>query len=224
MRVRGGAHTRLIGEQAALGAVGDGRDDAEERATDSGLRAEGALEDECEGTGDVLPVHDENDDRAHHVEHGHDGYHLLGDGCQAVDVSDEHEPGEHGDDDADHPGFDGECRVHGRGDGVGLHHGADEAQGDDDGHGEETGKGLAALALERGGDVIGGTAVNRTVGVDHAGLLRHDGLGIIGRHAQKGDEPHPEDGAGATYQNGAAGADDVTGADLRGNGRGQGLK
>lgn len=40
--------------------------------------------------------------------------------------------------------------------------------------------------------------------VDHAGFLGHDGLGVVGGHAEQGDDPHPEDGARATHDDGAA--------------------
>ena len=38
-------------------------------------------------------------------------------------------------------------------------------------------------------------------------------LGIVGHHAEEGDEPHPEHRAGAANRNGACYTDDITGAD-----------
>ena len=60
--------------------------------------------------------------------------------------------------------------------------------------------------------------------MNHAGLLGQNGLGVNGRHAEEGDDPHPEDGARAAHEDGAAGADDVAGSHLGGDGGGQGLK
>ena len=51
MGVRSGAHTGLVGEQAALGSLAQRRDDAERHAADRCLRVEGAGEDELEGAG-----------------------------------------------------------------------------------------------------------------------------------------------------------------------------
>ncbi len=62
------------------------------------------------------------------------------------------------------------------------------------------------------------------VGVDLAGLLGQDGLGVVGGHAEQGDDPHPEDGAGPADEDGARGTDDVARAHLAGDGRGQGLE
>ena len=62
------------------------------------------------------------------------------------------------------------------------------------------------------------------VGIHHTGLLRQHRFGVDGGHAEEGDDPHPEDGAGAADENCAAGADDITGTYLRGNGRGQRLE
>ena len=63
--VRRGAHTGLIGEQAALSALGDG--DLQRRAeaaADDGLRGKGIPEDHAEGRGDVLDAGDEDDQAA----------------------------------------------------------------------------------------------------------------------------------------------------------------
>ena len=89
---------------------------------------------------------------------------------------------------------------------------------------KKRGEELAEAALERGGDVVDGAAVNGAVSGLHAGLDGQGGLGINGGHAEEGDDPHPEDGAGAAGEDGAGGADDVAGAHLGGDGGGQRLK
>ena len=83
---------------------------------------------------------------------------------------------------------------------------------------------FAEAALERGGDVIDGAAVDGAVCCLDPGLDGQRGFGIDGGHAEEGDDPHPEDGAGAAGQNSAGGAYDVAGAYLSGNGGGQCLK
>ena len=60
--------------------------------------------------------------------------------------------------------------------------------------------------------------------VGNAGLNGQGGLRVDGSHAEEGDDPHPEDGAGAAGQDRARSAHDVAGAHLGGNGGGQGLE
>ena len=105
-----------------------------------------------------------------------------------------------------------------------MHHAAHEAERQNDGHGEEPGEELAPVALEGRGDVVDWTAVHGTVLVDYAGLLGHDRLGVVGGHAEQGDDPHPEDGARAAHDDGTAGAHDVARAHLGRDSGGQRLE
>ena len=66
--------------------------------------------------------------------------------------------------------------------------------------------------------------MNAAVGIHHAGLLRQHRLGIDGRHAEEGNDPHPEDRTGAADEDRTAGAHDITGAYLCGNCSRQSLK
>ena len=109
-------------------------------------------------------------------------------------------------------------------DGVGLDHVAHEAQGQDDGHGEKACQELAEAALESRPDVIDGAACGVAVVVGGAVGLGQDGLAVDGGHAEKGAEPHPEDGPGAAGVEGRGAAGDVAGAHLGGDSGGQGLE
>ena len=60
--------------------------------------------------------------------------------------------------------------------------------------------------------------------VSYLGLLGQNSLGVDGGHAEKGNDPHPEDGPRAADQNGAAGAHNIACAHLGGNGGGKGLE
>ena len=51
-----------------------------------------------------------------------------------------------------------------------------------------------------------------------------DVLGEVGHHAEEGDEPHPENGSGTADRDGSGHADDVAGADRRGEGRAERLE
>ena len=111
--------------------------------------------------------------------------------------------------DAHHPGWDAESGLECGADGVGLHHAAHEAQGQGDGHGEETSQELAESALEGGGDVVHRSAVNIAILVYLAGLDGQSGLSVDGGHAEEGDDPHPEDGPRSAGEDGSGGAHDV---------------
>ncbi len=122
-----GAHACLVGEEAALGALGHGGEDAKADAGELGLGVEGALEDEGEGGGDVLDVEDEDDQASQQVDQGHDRDDLLGPGGQALDTAQEDKAGQKDDDHTHEPGGDGEGGAHRGRDGVGLDHAAHEA-------------------------------------------------------------------------------------------------
>ena len=220
-----GAHTGLIGEQAALGTLTDGGlDGVAEAAADDGLGLEGVLEDHGEGGGDVLDAADQNGKAAQQKDTGHDGDDLLRHSGKALHAAQKDDGADHHQHDAHDPGGDAKGGLHGGADGVGLHHAAHEAQRQNDGYGEKARQKLTEAALERGGDVVHRAALDVAVWLHDAGLLRQRGLGVDGGHAEEGDDPHPEDGAGAAGEDRTGGTYDVAGAYLRGDGSGQGLK
>ena len=223
--VRRGAHTGLIGEQAALGALGDrGLEGVADTAADDGLGLEGILEDHAEGGGDVFDAGAEDHQTAQQEDTGHNGDQLLGDGGKTLHTAQEDDGADDDQDDTHDPGGDAESRLHGGADGVGLDHAAHEAKGQDDGDSEETRQELAESALERGGDVVDRAALDVAVRLNDTGLLGQGSLGIDGGHAEEGDDPHPEDGAGAAGEDGAGGTHDIAGAHLGGDGGGQRLE
>lgn len=220
MRVRRGAHTGLVREQAALGALADGRlERIADAAADDGLRHEGVLEDHAEGLRHVADAGKEHDQAADQIQAGHDRHDLLRDGGDALHAADEDERRNGGNDQAHDPARDMECVLARLTNGVGLHHGAHEAERQNDRDREETGQELAEAVRERALDVVHRAAEDRAVRLDHTRLLREHRLGIDRRHAEERDDPHPEDRAGAADEDRAAGADDVAGADLRRDGR-----
>ena len=223
--VGGGAHTGLIGEQAALGTLTDsGLDSVAEAAADNGLRLESILEDHGESSGDVGDAGHQDGQTAQQEDSGHDGNDLLSNGGQTLHTAQEDNRADDDKDHAGHPGGDAESGIHGGADGVGLHHAAHEAQRQHDSHGEEARQELTEAALERGGDVVHGATADGAVGIDDTGLLGQRGFGVDGSHAEEGDDPHPEDGAGAAGQDSAGSAHDVAGTHLSGDGGGQRLE
>ena len=220
-----GAHTGLIGEQAALGTLTDGGlDGVAEAAADDGLGLEGVLEDHGEGGGDVLDAADQNGKAAQQKDTGHDGDDLLRHSGKALHAAQKDDGADHHQHDAHDPGGNSESGGAGGTDGVGLDHGADEAQSQGDGDGEEASQEGAELIVESSLDVVNRAAGYGAVRLDHAGLLGQNGFGINGGHTKERDDPHPEDGAGAAHKDCAAGADDVTGTHLGGDGSGEGLE
>ena len=225
VRMRRGAHAGLVREQAALGALADGRlERVADAAADDGLRRECVLEDHAEGLRHVADAGNEHDQAAEQIQAGHDRHDLFRDGGDALHAADEDERRDGGNDQAHDPARNVECVLARLTDGVGLHHGAHEAERQNDRDREEAGQELAEAVRERALDVIHRTAEDRAVGLDHACLLREHRLGIDRRHAEERDDPHPEDCAGAADEDRAAGADDVAGADLRRDGRRQRLE
>ena len=82
----------------------------------------------------------------------------------------------------------------------------------------------AKAAGKCGANIVDRAALYRAVGALPAGHDGQCGLCINGGHAEEGDNPHPEDGTGAAGEDGAGSTYDVTGAHLRRNGGGKGLK
>ena len=219
------AHTGLIREEAALGTLGDrGLEGVADTAADDGLGLEGILEDHAEGGGDGLDAGAEDHQTAQQEDTGHNRHQLLGDGGKTLHTAQEDDSADDDQDDTHDPGGDAEGRLHGGADGVGLDHAAHEAKGQDDGDGEEARQELSEASLERRGDVVDWAALDIAVRLNDTGLLGQGSLGIDSGHAEEGDDPHPEDSAGAAGEDSAGGTHDVAGAHLGGDGGGQRLE
>jgi len=218
-------HAGLIGEQTALCTLADsGLESITDAAADDGIGHECVLEDHADSFGESLDVDDDKDDAAHNVENCHNGDDLFGDGGNALDAAKENESCNNSEHKTYDPGSNTGCIGDGLADGVGLNHAAHEAQSQNGGYAEETGKEVTKAVGEGALDVVDRAAVDGTVLVDLLGLLSQDCLSIDGGHAEEGDDPHPEDSAGATDENSAGSTDDVAGTDLGRNCGGQGLE
>ena len=223
--VRGGAHTGFIGEQAAFYALTDGGfQRVADAAADERVGDKGIFEDHADGLGDVADACDEDDESADEVQCRHDGDDLLRHGRDALHAADKDERAHRRDYHSDDPVRHAESVVAGLGDGVGLHHRAHEAEGEDYRDREEACEELAAAPLEGGGYVVHGAAADRAVLMDDTRGLREDGFGVYRRHAEERDYPHPEYRAGAADEDRAGCADNVAGSDLRGDGGGERLE
>ena len=223
--MRGAPPPRLVGEQAALGALRNrGLDGVAKAAADDGLGLEGILEDHADGGGDVLDADDQDDQAAEQEDSRHDGDDLLRDGGEALYAAKEDERADRDEDDTDDPRGNAEGGLHRGADGVGLHHAAEEAECQRDGDGEEAGEELAEAALKGRRDVVDRTALDVAVLFDDAGLLGERSFHADRDQPEEGDDQHAEDGAGAAGQDRAGRADDVARADLSGDGGGERLE
>jgi len=225
MGMGGGAHTGLIGEQAAGHAEAHGfLDGHADDTAHNGLGGERTHEDGLESRQDLAGVHADGDQCAANVEHCHDGHQLLGDGSDALHAAQENEGGNGGEHQTHSQLGNTEGGVECITDGVGLDHVAHEAQGQNDGDGEEGSHEVAQLALEGCPDVVDRAAGNGTVRANLPVLLGQNGFTIDGCHAEEGGHPHPEHSTGAAGDQSGGAAGDVAGANLGSDGGGQGLE
>ncbi len=217
--VGGGAHACFIGEEASFDALADGRFDGRTEGTaQECVGHKGVFEDHGEGFWDIFKVDAEDHKAENQVEDSHQGDDLFGHRRDPLNAADEDDGTEHCQHQADDPRCDMEGSRGGFRDGVGLNHGAHEAQCQDNGHCEEAGQKLAEFVLECVFNIVDGASENGAVLLHHAGLLCQDCLCIDGCHAEEGDDPHPEDGTRAADENGTARTDNIACAYLCRNG------
>ena len=217
--VGGGAHACLIGEEAALCALGDGSLECHaEAAAYDGLGLEGILEDHAKSGGYILDAHYENDQAAGQKDRCHDRHDFFRDIGEAFHTADKDDGTGQDQDDTDDPGRNTESCVHCGADRVGLHHASKKSQGQNDRHCKEVSQEFAEGSVEGSSDVVDRSALNMVFPCVDPGLLGQNSFGVDGRHAEEGDDPHPENGSGAAGQNRAGRADDVAGTDLGCNG------
>ena len=108
--------------------------------------------------------------------------------------------------------------------GVGLHHGSHKSKCENYCNGEESGKEFSEAALKGCSYIVNRSAGNGTVLVNHPCFLSKHRFTVNGGHSEKCDYPHPKNCAGAADEDCTAGADDVAGTDLGGNGGGKRLE
>ena len=242
-----GAETCLVGEHAALEALGHGLlDEHADTAAQHGRRGEGELEDGDEHGADLLDVDAEDDERADDVGHGHEGHHDLGHPSDALKTADDDEGADDEQTDTDDEVDDidlgirdiaegcvlEEGGVHIQNDLVDLGHVTDaeggqngeaaEEDGQHLGHGAEP---LLSVALAQTvAKVVHGTARPLAVLVAAAVVDAQKVFREVGHHTEEGGDPHPEHGTGATRHDGGGHARDVARTDGGGQGGAEGLE
>ncbi len=107
-----------------------------------------------------------------------------------MDAAQEDEAGNRSDQQADDPRGHMESGGTSFADGVGLNHGAHKAQRQGDSDGKEGGEEkLPELVAKGTADVVDGAAHHVAIFAHNTSLLRQDGFGVDGGHAEEGDEP-----------------------------------
>ena len=219
------AEAGLVGEDAPGEAVLHGLEDyIAEDAAAHGFKAERTGENLAKGAGDhggIAQDHAQADDN---VKERHKGHQIAGDRADAVEAAQDHDAHQHHEHDAGDEGGviarAGEV-VHGHGDLRRLGGVADAEGGQAAQNGKDAGQ---PLHMKTPLDVVHGAAVVGAVGRHLPVVHGQDDLGILGAHAEKGRDPHPEHRAGAAGGDGAGHAGHVAHTDGAAQRRGDGLE
>lgn len=172
-------------------------------------RLEGAGHDHGQDAGDLGDVHEDDSQRAQHVEGDHDGHQQGGHAADAAHTADDDGGGQAHEHDTGDAGSDGKAVVEGVSHGIGLHHAADAEGGDGREEGEQ---GRQPFPAQPARDVVHGAAAEGAVLVLHAVFHGQHGFGVFGGHAHEAGHPHPEQGTGAADVDGRGHTGDIAGA------------
>ena len=199
-----GALAGLVGEQAALGAVQEGGEEAARRAGQARLEVEGAGHDVDKHPGHPRRRDDDDHEDDAEIGHRHERHEPFGHPGDHTHAGEQDRSGDGHQGDRRHRRPDAVALLEGQGDGVGLDHGEDQAEGEDQHGGEddahdpaEPTEAAAAPQAQAALHVIGGAAAEDAIGAAHLEDLGERRLREGGRHAEQGHHPHPEQGPGA---------------------------
>ena len=213
------AEAGFVGERAALEAPGDGLADAvAQRAAACSVEVECTLEDRRQCRRDIARVHDHDDERTCNIEQCHQRHQLFRDSGHPLESADDDEGRHRHQRKAGGEVWQMEGRVHVAGNGVYLAHVADPERREDAEAGKQDSqhpahRPTAGLCTQTVGQIIHRAAVPLAFFVLAAVVDAQHVLRKAGHHAQKGHDPHPEDGARAAGDDGRGHAHDVAGAD-----------
>ena len=225
---RGRALACLVGEKPSLHAVHQGNQEGSDAgAGHARRRVERFAEDESKGRQHVRRVQDDYDECPGHVDHRHDGSEHSRNAPDPRNAAQDHRGYHAGGNQAGGPRGHAEMGRHAVGHGVGLYAVARKEGGETQNKREEDGHPLP-LRPQAPLDVVHRPARDGARPLAFLFLypepLGKGNLGVLGRHAQKGGDPHPEKGARASPVNCEGHAGDVADADGCRKRCGQGLK
>ena len=236
----GRTETCLVGEHAALEAVGHSYDDTADAAAHECLGREGVSEDSLEGGDDSLIVDSDDHKASCNEENDHKGNDLLGNVCDTLNTAEGDNCGQRHNDNAENDIVKGNAAenadggeslyVKGRGnvcyDLVDLTHASDTEGSQHSEDTEENGKNTAGLLEGRFAvAVLVGVAshtvlqvVHRTAGPFAFAVLTSEidtqnVFRVVGHHTEECGNPHPEHGTGTTDTDSGGNTGDITGTD-----------
>ena len=201
----GGAKARLVGEYAPLHALLNGQLHAVAHdAAAGGPEGESALEDRGKYRWHHFDVHDQNGNGANHINQHHKGHDFLRDGGDALQAAHDDQSAQNQQYNAADPCRHAEHRLHIARNGVDLSHIADaegcqEAE-QREGRRQNCADLLAALFRAKAvPQIVHGAAAPLALLVFPPVIDAQHILGVVGHHAEEGNDPHPEHRAGAAH-------------------------
>ncbi len=216
------AHPRFVGEETALDTVdhrlGDG---ITERTRACLLNPEGGLDDQHEHMGQLGDVHRHDHQRQQDVGQRHKGHYQLGKTGDATNAAEDNQAGERHQRQTADPVRNAKRHLHRQTDGVGLHRVEHQAKCQDQAEREDHPHPAHAKAFLH---VVGRATTVVAILILDLVELGQSAFNEGGRHADKGNQPHPEDGAGATQIDGDSHTGQVAGADTGGKAGTEGLE
>ena len=172
------------------------------------------MEDHAECFRKVFQTLEEDEQTAQNIKERHQRHEFLRDRRDTPCAAEENECGTERGRRTHAPAGKTESRPARFGNGVGLDHRPHESECQNGRNGEKTGKKPSECSAESRPNVENGAAVKRPVVVDLPCFLGEYRLGIDRRHAEEGNDPHPEDRTGTADQDRAARTDDISRPDL----------
>ena len=216
--VRNSTHAGFVGEEAALDA---GHESHAEAGAQNGVEVEGAAKDGGEHFGKKRDVHHRDGQRHEDVGASHDRDHHADHLGDAVEAAEDHESRDDGDGEAGRLRVKAERSLHGEADRIGLNGIEDQAVGDGEQNGED---GREERGAENVVDVVGRAAHEAAALARSLVDLGERGFDEARGGADRGDDPHPEDGARAARGNRNGNAGDVADAYAGGGRNAEGLE
>ena len=185
------------------------------------MRSESCGEDLTDDSAELGQVHYANHRNHDDVDGGHDRRHPLGHASDGLNSAEDHHCGEHKEKRSDDQVCAGQASQSrdwftsrgaqsgqkSRSNGVGLHRRNNECAGHNGDDGENAGQNLV---LHPEGNVVRRTAAEGSVSGANLKDLGKRGLEEGGRHADDGNDPHPEDCTRATHEKSNGHAENVT--------------
>ena len=228
VRVRRGAHARLVGKQAPRHAIAHRLFHADARcAAEHRLRVKGSLKNMAHHRARIIGILKQNHQRAQNINHRHKRHHKLREVGDAVDAADKNRACRRRQHQAHGDFRQPERDMNRARNGIRLRGVADKAQRDNQRDGKKARQKTRLAAPDFFGQTVGDVkrgAADVFAVANHAVFLRQQRFGKNRAHAQKSGNPHPKNRARPARHNRRCHARHVARADLRRNRHRQGLK